>query len=261
MTNATPLPLGYYQFPALYADTLIFAAAGDLWRVGVDRGVVTRLTSHPGEVEFWRLPANGVGAGKQLTSCGVKLRWEDGPSPDSKRLAYTAPVAKAFHRLYLFHLETGESTPLTSECYDSYSPAWSRDRAWLSFLSDRHLHTLVPSPWGPCQPDRSSRRPPRFTPWPCTETPACRLNLPTSSCLKRRLRRARCGAKPGSTGSHRWGAPPGTCSTLSAAIWPCWSMPTPPRTARPLPRAAAAGGSERSSVRAPGVPTQAVDTV
>jgi tricorn protease len=40
---------GYYRVPALYDDTLVFAAEGDLWTVDVNGGVARRLTTHAGE--------------------------------------------------------------------------------------------------------------------------------------------------------------------------------------------------------------------
>jgi tricorn protease len=41
--------LGYYRFPAIHSDTIVFTAEGDLWRVGVNGGVAQRLTTHPSE--------------------------------------------------------------------------------------------------------------------------------------------------------------------------------------------------------------------
>jgi len=43
--NARP---GYYRYPAIYGDTIIFTAEGDLWAVSVKGGVAKRLTSNPG---------------------------------------------------------------------------------------------------------------------------------------------------------------------------------------------------------------------
>src|SRR3954454_9784894 len=41
--------LGYYRYPAIHGDTIVFTAEGDLWRVGVQGGVAQRLTTHPAE--------------------------------------------------------------------------------------------------------------------------------------------------------------------------------------------------------------------
>ena len=77
------------------------------------------------------------------------IRW----SPDAKWLAYSAPSHNLFGQLFLYHVETGESTSVTSDRYDSYSPAWTPDGKWLYFLSDRHLESTIGSPWGPRQPE------------------------------------------------------------------------------------------------------------
>jgi tricorn protease len=39
---------GYYRFPAIHEDAVIFTAEGDLWRVDIGGGIAQRLTSHPG---------------------------------------------------------------------------------------------------------------------------------------------------------------------------------------------------------------------
>lgn len=39
---------GYYRFPTIWNDTVVFTAEGDLWTVSTTGGAARRLTSHPG---------------------------------------------------------------------------------------------------------------------------------------------------------------------------------------------------------------------
>ena len=52
-------PKGYYRFPAIHGDTIVFTAEGDLWRVAVKGGVAQRLTTHPGTEEFASISPDG----------------------------------------------------------------------------------------------------------------------------------------------------------------------------------------------------------
>lgn len=44
-----PQPRGYYRYPSLHNETVIFTAEGDLWTVPLTGGTARRLTSHPAE--------------------------------------------------------------------------------------------------------------------------------------------------------------------------------------------------------------------
>ena len=45
-----PSPQGYYRWPALHGDVLVFVCEDDLWRCDVTGGVATRITDAPGPV-------------------------------------------------------------------------------------------------------------------------------------------------------------------------------------------------------------------
>jgi tricorn protease len=94
----------------------------------------------------------------QKTSTCVLKTDEGGPeglawSPDSKWLAYARSAPNFFSRISLYSVETGKTTDLTGDRVDSFDPTWSPDGKWIYFLSDRVFQSVVPSPWGPRQPE------------------------------------------------------------------------------------------------------------
>ena len=70
-------------------------------------------------------------------------------SPDSRALAlarFDSPVRRP--QVILLDLDAREAHTLTSDRYESYSPAFSPDGQWLWFLSDRTFNPTPGSPWG-----------------------------------------------------------------------------------------------------------------
>ncbi|NKB86745.1 MAG: protease [Acidobacteria bacterium] len=50
---------GYYRYPTLHDDTLVFAAEGDLWKVSASGGVARRLTTHPEQESHPTISSDG----------------------------------------------------------------------------------------------------------------------------------------------------------------------------------------------------------
>ena len=76
------------------------------------------------------------------------VRW----STDSKWIAYVNYADNIFRTIKFYSIDSKTATAVTSDRYDSYSPAWSVDGKYLYFLTDRNLRTLANSPWGPYAP-------------------------------------------------------------------------------------------------------------
>jgi len=83
-------------------------------------------------------------------------------SPDSQWLAYASPSNNQFVQIKLYNAATKQSVIATSDRYDNYAPAWSKDGKWLYFLSDRTLRSVVGSPWGPRAPEPFLDKPTRI---------------------------------------------------------------------------------------------------
>ncbi len=106
---------GYYRFPAIHGDTIVFAAEGDLWRIGLQGGLARRLTSHPGE--------------------------ESSPtiSPDGRTLAFTAQY-EGPEEIYTMPLDGGLPTRRTFEGEGAIAEGWTPDGKLLYATS--HYSTL-----------------------------------------------------------------------------------------------------------------------
>ncbi len=79
----------------------------------------------------------------------VNVRW----ASDSRWITYADTANNGFQRIFLYNVETGTTTPLTTDRYNSGAAAWSADGKWIYFISDRALKSTVPSPWGSRLPD------------------------------------------------------------------------------------------------------------
>ncbi len=159
------------------------------------------LSDETGEVELWRLPADGIGDPEQLTDDSKVLRWDAVPSPDgdkiahdnkdqelyvydvdtgastlversdafgigsyawspdSRWLAYVSSAANQMSQIWLYDAESGSRTPVTTDRFNSYDPAWDAAGEFLYLLSDRNLTSIVGSPWGQRQPEPFIDRP------------------------------------------------------------------------------------------------------
>ena len=91
---------GYYRYPTLHGETIVFCAEGDLWSVPVSGGLAHRLTSHPGEETHPKI------------------------SPDGKTLAFTAAY-EGPNELYTMSLEGGLPRRWTYEAESSTCTAWT----------------------------------------------------------------------------------------------------------------------------------------
>jgi tricorn protease len=105
-------PLGYYRFPALHGDVVVFTAEGDLWRVGVQGGLAQRLTSHPSEE----------------TNAAI--------SPDGKWVAFSASY-EGPTEVYVMPLDGGVPTRCTYEGEYAIVVGWTPDSKIL-YATGKH---------------------------------------------------------------------------------------------------------------------------
>lgn len=87
-------------------------------------------TDESGEIEFAKLPANGIGAGEALTTNGSVFRFAGVPSPDGKFLVW----ADKDQKLWLFEIESRKTTEIATSARGGFGDlAWSPDSRWLAY--------------------------------------------------------------------------------------------------------------------------------
>lgn len=91
---------------------------------------ILALSDATGELEFWKLPANGIGEPEQITDNGTVFRFDGYPSPDGNSIAYTDKDDK----LWLYDVQQKRHRLIReSEYWDFAGLAWSPDSRWLAF--------------------------------------------------------------------------------------------------------------------------------
>jgi len=88
------------------------------------------LSDESGEVEWWRLPANGVGAGSQVSRDGATLRFDGEISPDGALVA----TWDQEQDLWIVRLDDGRAVKVAHSPHWGFGDvAWSPDSAWLAY--------------------------------------------------------------------------------------------------------------------------------
>src|SRR5438094_4507448 len=95
------LPDGFYRYPTIGGDAIVFAAEGDLWKVPLAGGIALRLTAFEGEEAFPKL------------------------SPDARLVDFTAQY-EGNEDVYVMTASGGEPVRLT------YYPAPDWTRSYLA---------------------------------------------------------------------------------------------------------------------------------
>ncbi len=88
------------------------------------------LSDETGEFEFVKMPSNGMGGQKNITSDGNLLRYAGIPSPDGKYIAYDDLGSN----MYVLNVSSGMSKKISSNEEGIWDFSWSPDSKWLAFV-------------------------------------------------------------------------------------------------------------------------------
>lgn len=90
------------------------------------------LSDESGEVELWKLPADGVGPSEQLTRDADVLRWDGVPSPDGRWVAHYDKN----QRLHVFDMRAKKNRTIDESQIGDFSDLrWSPDSRWLAYTA------------------------------------------------------------------------------------------------------------------------------
>src|SRR5512142_2890086 len=104
---------GYYRFPSLHNDTVVFTCEDDLWTVPATGGIARRLTANAGECQRTAI------------------------SPDGKWLAFTGRE-EGHPEVYLMPADGGKARRLTYQgaALGTHVVGWSTDGTAVIFASN-----------------------------------------------------------------------------------------------------------------------------
>jgi tricorn protease len=97
-----------------------------------DGKTLLTLSDASDEVEFWQLPANGVGQPVQLSRDGTVLRWDGVPSPDGARIAHRDKD----RQLWVFDVAKKTQAKVADSAAGDFNDLqWSPDSQWLAYTA------------------------------------------------------------------------------------------------------------------------------
>jgi tricorn protease len=97
-----------------------------------DGKTILTLSDESDEVEFWQVPANGVGAGTQLSRDGTVLRWDGLPSPDGNYIAHHDKN----QQLWIFDVAKKVQKKVAESAEGEFDDLqWSPDSKWLAYAA------------------------------------------------------------------------------------------------------------------------------
>ena len=63
------------------------------------------------------------------------------------------PADDTYPQIWVFNVARAAATTVTSDRVNSFDPVWSPDGKWMYLLSERHIESVVGSPWGLREPE------------------------------------------------------------------------------------------------------------